>query len=34
MGEEHKNEEDEEYNENTPEENDIIKSKISEGVIE
>ena len=34
MGDKHKNEEDEEYIETPPEENDIIKSKISEGITE
>ena len=34
MGDEHKNEEYEEYIETPPEENDSIKSKISEGITE
>ena len=34
LGEEHKNKEDEEYSENTPETNDGIKSKISKDITE
>ena len=34
LDDEHKNEEDEEYTETTPEENNSIKSKISEGITE
>ena len=34
LGEEHENEEDEEFSETTPELNDSIKSKISEGLTE